>query len=327
MRRFITYFIAFSLICFCIIEIFLIPLASAFEQSAYNNKNSDPYCRINFVTECKDVNADLIIIGNSRAEGGYNGALLSKRTGLKCLNLGMAGYPFNFQYHIMYKTYVRQNSIPKYVIVEIGPFSFFDYFIPQYTIEMLPYIDRAEFKFYFESCPELSYWDHYRIVRYAGKYMEMASAIKKLKESETTPNIQTLLTNDSLGNTEMPTNNDGYEENYLKKKKFDLEKNPDIIKVFNTFLNECEEQSIQVILVCSPIHTTDGACHFDMEGFWSLIAKIAIKHKVKVLNYEKLFGDDRKYFSNSMHLNTYGINCFTRTIAHDLDSLNIINKD
>ncbi len=297
------------------------PLASTFEQFTYKNKSLDPYCRINFVTECKDVNADLIIIGNSRAEGGYNDALLSKQTGLKCLNLGMAGYPFNFQYHIMYKTYVKQNSIPKYILVEIGPFSFFDYSTPQYTIEMLPYIDRTEFKFYFESCPELSYLDHYRIIRYAGKYQEMVSEIKKLKESEKTTDLQTLLTNDSLGNTEMPDNNNGYEENYLKKETFDLEKNPDIIKIFNSFLYECEEQGIKVILVCSPIHTTDGASHFDMTGFWSLIEKIAKNHKVKVLDYETLFGSDRRYFSNSMHLNTYGINCFTRTIAHDIDSL------
>ena len=320
MRRFILYFIAFLFICFCIIEVFLMPLASTFEQSAYKSKTMAPYCRINFVTECKDVNADLIIIGNSRAEGSYNDALLSEQTGLKCINLGMAGFPFNFQYHIMYKTYVRQNSIPKYVLVEVGPFSFFDYSTPPYTIEMLPYIDRPEFKFYFETCPELSYLDHYRIVRYAGKYEEMVLEIQKLKDSLTTNSVQTFLANDTLSNIAMPTN-EGYEKNYLKKKKFDLEKDPNIINLFNSFLDECEKQGTQVVLVCSPIHTTDGASHFDMQGFWNLMTEIAGKHKVKVLNYENLFGNDIKYFSNSMHLNIYGINCFTRKIAHDLDSM------
>ncbi len=320
MRRFVTYLIVFSLVCFCIIELFMMPLASAFEQSAYENMNIDPYSRINYVTACKNVNADLIIIGNSRAEGGYNDVYLGKLTGLKCLNLGMAGYPFDFQYNIMYKTYMKQNTIPKYAIVEIGPFSFFDYSTPKFTIEMLPYIDRPEFKFYYEICPELSSWDRYKIVRYAGKYREMISEIYKLKESKPTDNLQNWLAKDSLGRLAKPTTV-GYEVNYLKKKKFDVEQNPDIIKILCSFLDECEKQGTQVFLVCSPIHTTDGTSHFDMSGFWNLIAEIEEQHKVKVFNYENLFGDDRNYFSNSMHLNNYGINCFTRTIAHDLDSL------
>ena len=119
------------------------------------------------------------------------------------------------------------------------------------------------------------------------------------------------------------TSKENYQKNYLKKKKFDVEKNPDIINLFKSFLSECEDRKIQLILVCSPIHTTDGTSHFDMEGFWNLMADILKGHEIKIMNYQNLFEDDTTYFANSMHLNSYGKNCFTRKIAHDLDSLNI----
>ena len=319
MKSFIIRVVIFLVLFLSIIALFLLPITVVFEQAACRSKDLDPYSRINFVTECKDFNADLIIIGNSRAKDGYNDALLSKETGLKCLNLGMAGYPFNFQYHIMYKTYIKQNVKPKYIIAEIGPFSFLDYTTPRYTIEMLPYIDREEFKFYYDICPELSFMDQYRIVRYAGKYEEIFSEIWKLRGSE---QIQSI----AVDNLEDVPVNVAYEKNYLKKKKFAVERDPAIIKVFNSFLDECNAQGIQVVLVCSPIHTTDGLSHFDMEGFWSLIAEIQKGHHVKVLNYQNLYGNDLRYFANSMHLSPYGKYSFTRRIAHDLDSLNIIRS-
>ena len=326
MKRFIISSIVFLAICFCCIEVFLVPISFAFEQAAYKSKNLDPYCRINFVTECNDTNADLLIIGNSRAKDSYNDVLLSELTGLKCLNLAMAGYPFNFQYHIMYKTYIKHNVTPKYILMEIGPFSFFDYSTPKYTIEMLPYIDREEFQFYYDICPELSYKDHYRIIRYAGKYEEMVSQIMKIKESDSNYKNE-LQANQVLEDDTVANPKENYEKNYLKKKTFNVEKNPDIIKLFKSFMSECENQKIQVILVCSPIHTTDGTSHFDMEGFWNLITDIIKGHEIKILNYQNLFEDNTTYFANSMHLNSYGKNCFTRKIAHDLDSLNILHHD
>lgn len=72
------------------------------------------------------------------------------------------------------------------------------------------------------------------------------------------------------------------------------------------------------------LHTTDGLNHFDMDGFWCLMAEILKSHPVRALNYQDLYGNDVRYFANSMHLSPYGKYSFTRRIAHDLDSLNII---
>ena len=106
-----------------------------------------------------------------------------------------------------------------------------------------------------------------------------------------------------------------------------LECDTAIIRVFNTFIDECLENDIQLILICSPIHLKDGASHFDMDGFWKIINS-SIKNKdIKILDYENLYGNDTLYFQDPMHLDDgYARDCFTKKVAHDLDSLGILQN-
>ena len=61
-----------------------------------------------------------------------------------------------------------------------------------------------------------------------------------------------------------------------------------------------------------------------MNGFWAIFNRIAKSNNIMVLNYQNLYRNDTIYFQDAMHLNKYGRDCFSRKIAHDLDSLNII---
>lgn len=81
-----------------------------FERLAINTTNVSPYARINEVNDMKDVDADLIILGNSRAEMGYDDSLMTSLSGMKCLNLAYSGYSFDYEYHIMYESYLKHNK-------------------------------------------------------------------------------------------------------------------------------------------------------------------------------------------------------------------------
>lgn len=280
------------------------PLSLKFEEMAYRCQNLAPYSRINMIYNTKDNCNKLLILGNSRASA-YNDSILSQMLGLKCFNIGFAGYPFIYQYHIMYKTYMSQNSRPDYIIQEIGPWAFFDYIMPRYSIEMCPYIERNNFSFLKEITTELSYSDNIRLVRYAGKLKKVADEIVKLDEAEKT---LTPMSDET-----------GFQRSGLIGGKQKFECTPENISLFKHFIDECSANHIKLMLVCSPILSDAASSYFDMKGFWNLIDSIAKDDNLTVLNYQNLFGNDTTLFKDYIHLNTTGNNLFSKRLGKDLN--------
>ena len=106
----------------------------------------------------------------------------------------------------------------------------------------------------------------------------------------------------------------------------DVESDTTIINLFKGFVNECKDQDMELILVCSPIHTDDGTKYFDMDAFWTIISSIVKDKDIPIMNYQDLYGSDTTYFIDPMHLNKYGRDCFTKILAHDLDSLGYLKR-
>ena len=303
MKRFILFIGSFVLI-FCAIATLLLHL---YEQKVYSCHTILPYASINSVTEMKDADADMLIVGNSRAFFGYNDSILSDILNLKCINIGWSGYPFDYQYHVMWKTYIKQNKAPKYILLEVGPWAFFDYVNPVYIIEMLPYIERPEFEFYVNLCPELSCWDKILLYKYAGQGREMINQYKAICRTETLDVWQN-----------KPWNKD-YVGGFVP-----LEHDSLIMNDFASFLQDCEDLDIQLIIVDSPMHMEDGYSCFEMDQFWELIKSYIGEKSIPILNYENLLGNDKTLFKDPMHLNKKGRDWFSTRIAHDLDSLGLI---
>ncbi len=279
------------------------------EYIAYNNNHLHPYKRVNYVTNLINENPDLVILGNSRAEGSYDVSILSNVLNIKCTNLGWAGYPFNYQYNVMWKTYLTNNNYPKYVLLEVGPWAFLDYVNPIYIIELLPYINRPEFQFYFEICPELSTLDHFAFYRYRGKTHEIIEQYKKMRNYEKAS----------------PNPSKGWNSQYIGR-HHELEQDPHILSILDTFIDECRQNGITLIFVCAPIHVNDGSSYFEMDSFWELIENHISGKDIQVLNYQNMFGNDTTLFGNSMHLNKKGKYQYSLKLAHDLDSLGIISR-
>lgn len=303
MKRF---FIIISLFTLFIIFGWSIIL-SVYEQIAYSNTNIHPYKRINFVTNYTNKNPDLIILGNSRAEDSYDDSILSAKLNIKCANLGWAGYPFDYQYNVMWKTYIKSNSYPKYIILEVGPWAFLDYVNPIYTIELLPYIDREEFNFLFSLSAKFSRMDKFIFYKYRGKIINAYLECLKLCNTEETKQESSKRWNSDYFNK-------------LQK----IESNPQILSLLDDFIDECQANNIILIVSCSPIHG-DALRYFRMDAFWKIINERTNKKNIKTLNYQNLYGNDTIMFENPMHLNRFGKKLFSLKIAHDIDSI-IINQ-
>lgn len=300
MNRFLKNSLLFVAIVLLLISAVVYPLSLEFERKAFACKHTAPYNRINMIYDTKDNDAKLIVMGNSRASA-YIDSTLSNLLGIKCCNIGFAGYPFIYQYHIMYETYMSQNARPDYIIQEIGPWAFFDYVMPKYSIEMCPYIERDNFAFLKDITPELSYADNFRLVRYAGKLRKVISEIEILNES---------------GDTIPPEEN--FHRNGLIAGKQKFECTPENISLFKQFIDECSANHIKLILVCSPIMSDVASTYFEMDRFWDLMDSITKGHDLTILNYQDLFKNDTTLFKDYIHLNTRGSHLFSTRLGEDI---------
>ena len=269
-----------------------------------------PYYSLNKVYNAVGVDADLIIIGNSRAQGHYNDSIMSANLGFKCINIGWSGYPFDYQYHVMYGAYMRQNVRPEYIITDISPYAFFNYVTTHYIIELLPYIAQPEFKFFYDLCDDVSYSDCFLLVRYAGLLDKIIKETAVVSETDETPNGTDTIQhfNRFIGPPKMSH----------------LDINPEILNVFTNYIDECLAKGIKMIFVCSPMHVTICKQLLPLDEFWRLTDSITAGKDITILDYSSLFDSDSTYFNDPLHLNSIGQRCFSEKLSRDLDSMHLV---
>ena len=304
MRRFL-YRLTFC--CIILVVICIIPCL-VFEKKAKKSTDVDPYATINHVGNLDHVDADLLVLGNSRASSGYNSSLLGTLTGKKCINLGINGSSFDFQYYVMYKRYLLHNDKPQYILIDVGPLAFFKRTRNAYSLEMLPYVGQDDFEGYFNMCPGYKNADKIMFAKYFGKLDLVIKQLGKMGKKEEKPNRSETMTSTKI-NDSLTT---------------PLECDTTIVRLFCDFLEECEADDVNVIMVCSPMYCESGGPHYDMDNFWHIIKYCLSGRKAVAISYQDLYDSDASYFADPMHMNSYGRDCFTKKLAHDLDSLNLL---
>ena len=101
----------FRILLFSIVLVLVLSIPSAiFEKLATSSTDVLPYSSINGISKMENIDADLLVIGNSRADMAYDDSLMTCLSGMKCLNLGRHGYSFDYEYHIMYENYIQRNK-------------------------------------------------------------------------------------------------------------------------------------------------------------------------------------------------------------------------
>ena len=89
-----------------------------------------------------EINADLAVLGNSQAWGGYNTFIMDSMLGLNTYNFGIDGHTLRYQL-IRYETYRRFNTQPKVILLNVCSFGTFSIMADKaYDREQFfPYID------------------------------------------------------------------------------------------------------------------------------------------------------------------------------------------
>lgn len=280
------------------------------DNKAKNNYLDGTYRTLNTALYKKQINADIVIFGNSRTQCHFDTRVMDSVLNVRCYNMGLSGFPFDIQYHLVIKPYLQNNIAPKLVVYEISPQACLDHWNSIYQYHFLPYINNRTYDYYIDICDEISVADRYLPFKYRGRSVKsFYQELTKITRSDEGKDCFT------------PISKEDYSVNFIGE-IYTLEKNPLIIKQLKEFVKECDENNIELIFVTSPMHKDDFYNHCHTEEFLAMVDTIS--NWTNRLNYSLMFNSDTTFFAESTHLNAYGATVFSIKLAHDIDSLGIL---
>ena len=270
---------------------------------------------------------DVLIIGNSRAQGHIHPIILDSICECNSYNLGIEAYHMNM--HILKcHYYLKYNHKPKLIIYQIdlatihnhpikrgsNSEQFLPLFYNPFWRDKLEYLGYNKVDLY---CPLYRYFGYHTAIRYGMleglniKHIVMSPAEKGFKGWDEL--MAASITQDEIAKIN-------------QSNRFTT--NTDDLKQFEVFIQECKDNDVAICLVYSPMYTAVQEGLIDRYVFENYLNEVSTKYDVPYIDYTKdvELCSNPMYFSSPGHLNLLGAEVFTTKLAHDIDSLGLLKK-
>lgn len=313
MKKFII-----KLLIFCIAPMaVLIPLGYMVDAGLHKSRQFY-YAEWNDLFGGK-INADMLILGTSRAWVHFSPQIIDSGLHINSYNLGMDATPFNLQYERL-KIYLRYNKKPKYILQEVGfnTTLMMSRALPMYQ-QFLPYLnDSAIWKIYCGQYDNVTLIDKYFPLY---KYNNMLPVIKEglwAYFGKGRPAIK------YKGYQGQDKGWDGSYEEMVKNNPEGItwRINPKALALFKSYIQFCKDNDIELIMVYTPYYYEMKSHINNNQEVSDTLLNVARAYNVPYLNYTEIYLDSSKtYFYNSQHLNKHGSELFTRLLVNDLKPL------
>tara|TARA_R110002073_G_scaffold72537_1_gene177542 strand:- start:552740 stop:553648 length:909 start_codon:yes stop_codon:yes gene_type:complete len=252
--------------------------------------------------------AEILILGSSRAMHHYNPEIIHKETGFSCYNGGTGGYGIFLDYAVLAEK-IRQNKIPKMVILDISPHTLVISENSYSKLEkLLPYYKQyPSFKEVITLNPNFS-----KLSLMSNLYIYNSTLYDFIKSD---------FNQEFKGNGYIPINDELNEQTfshfYLKENEnFDENKRNYLIKIINV----CKENNIKLIAAVSPNYKK-----FDLKNrIINELGEIFKEYESDFYDYSDFdeVYNKSNYFRDQLHMNSLGSNKFTNAIVNKLKPTN-----
>ncbi len=305
MKRFIKNIIIFGVALFG----FLI-VCDAITTYAFHQKNTRKYAIWNDILHT-DIDAEVLIMGNSRAWCMYSPAILDSILETNTYNIGFDGSCFDRQAarYDIYRHY--QKAKPKCIIQNV------EYFTLGKTEgyereQFMPYMMYPYFRKRIQGAESFSFGElyipmyRYYVNNFYEDYNKFDYVVNKgyyareigwdgSKLDDTEPYIQNVDSNS--------------------------------LHLFVDYIEHTKQEGIALVLVIAPSLKEVSKVVLNMDEIHQLFYDLSKKYDIPLLDYsDSYISQDTIYFYNASHLNKEGAELFSIQLAHDIDSLNLINS-
>ena len=267
------------------------------------------------------INADLLIMGSSRAEFQISPKIIDSVLVLNSYNLGLSAWHFDMQY-ARFRMYLQHNKKPKYIIQNVDVYGFSKRQDVADSPQFLPYIQdtilqnvthkhKGEFDIYQQNIPLFKYKTESKLAieGFLG-FMGFANLY------DTTTKYKGYKGNDFAWNKDFET----FKKRYPKGAKYKFDK--EVKRQFEEYLAFCQRENIKVILVYAPEYFEVQPYYKNKSELINLCEESVKKYNCQFLDYSKNpLCYNRNYFYNSQHLNKRGAELFSLDLGNKVKTL------
>ena len=266
------------------------------------------------------INADVIILGGSRASYMYNPHVID--TMLKCnsFNLGVSGQPMGVSC-LRWQLYNRKNNPPKLIIINCDYLELRGMVDNGFEREQYyPYMTDPIVKRYLDAYG-FNWADKYiPMYRYHGAYKYIGIGLTEFLH----------IRHDKKGSPYK-----GYTPSYSEWNGDNLEKmieedkiqcviNKEAVALMDSLISDAQEKGTCVVFVQAPYYSRLQE-NLDDKPARDIYDSLANKYSIPYFDYtNKTLCDSLIYFADGCHLNNKGSDVFTQLLCQDVDSLNLI---
>ncbi len=256
-----------------------------------------------------DGNYNTIIMGSSRGLVQYDPKIIDDILGCDSYNLSVDGRCIDAEVTI-YEAYLKHKQKPKLIIqnVDFGTIQLSNLYERE---QYLPYLHKDDLYTRIKDYEQLSWADRYLpLVRYAGYHEVIKEGLgfkNKLTKSET---YKGFIAHDEQWDGSV----------YQAIDTISFVTNPEAVEIFDEYLNKCQSDSVNVVMVFAPIYIgVSKKMGDDVQAMFDFYQFYADKYGCPVLNYTyDSLSYDTTFFYNATHLNKCGAELFSQKLAVDL---------
>lgn len=267
-----------------------------------------------------EINADILISGNSRALSHFVPSLIDSAFNCKTYNLGFGGHTFTPQY-FKYGFYVKHNKKPKLIIQNVDFGTLSDMFIIGHEREQVfPYIYDSYMRRHLVGFGFTKSDVYLPLKRYFGYQQVIKNGLFEffgIKHYNNKMSFQGFVPENGKWNPS--------ELNQLKSVEFS--KDSTSVHLFKKYLNNLKNENIELILVNSPVYYKATEKLTQREEMHEFFNNVASENGFVYLDYtDDSICFDSTRFVVSVHLNEEGAKIFTRKLVSDLRKNAIFEK-
>lgn len=267
------------------------------------------------------IDSDIVIYGSSRATHHIDPKIIEDSVDLKVYNFGVNGHNFWIQY-LKHLEYLKHNRPPKHIFMCLD-YNTLEKIKKLYQLDQfLPYmLWNANIKKYTKSYEGFTILDYYvPAVRYFGRE---ESKIKTIEFALKGKNLQPYKFKGYKGL------DIGWNDDLARARKeigsYVVNIDQASVKLFDKFLMECKNNSIEVTLIFTPVFIEGQKFVSNREVAFDLYKKYSEKYELHFIDYSNdSICLNRNYFTNSTHLNQRGAEIFTSKLVQDLKELEVL---
>jgi hypothetical protein len=315
----ITRFLKKGTLLFLLIVLSAYALAFIVDAGLRKSRNSY-YASWNDLYNSK-INADLLVMGSSRAEFHISPKILDSVLSLNTYNLGLSAWHFDMQY-ARFRIYLQHNRKPRYIILNVDVYGFskrqdvvdYEQFLPyiQDTILQKTIVGhKGEFDVFQQNIPLLKYKNDPNLA-FEGFFNFLGNTALY----DTTTKFKGYKGNDYAWNQDF----ERFKKRFPKGAKYRFD--AVIKKQFEEFLSFCQKENIKVFLVYAPEYYEVQNYYKNKEDLMKLCRESTLKYDCQFLDYSKdSLCYDQQYFYNSQHLNKRGGEIFSLQLSNRIKKL------